>query len=42
MPFNYDRLKDESLVYDTEPACRAVVVARSMKPEIELDFFKDV
>ena len=42
VPFNYDRLKDESLVYDTEPACRAVVVARSMKPEIELDFFEDV
>ncbi len=41
-PFNYDILKDETLVYDTEPACRAVVVARSMKPELELEFFKSV
>jgi putative protein-disulfide isomerase len=41
-PFNYEILEDESLVYDTEPACRSVVVARTMKPEIELDFFKAV
>jgi putative protein-disulfide isomerase len=41
-PFNYDVLKDDDLVYDTEPACRAVVVAREMKPEIELEFFKAV
>jgi len=41
-PFNYDVLKDETLVYDTEPACRAVVVARAMNPVIELEFFKDV
>lgn len=41
-PFNYDVLKDEDLVYDTEPACRSVVVARSMNPAIELDFFKAV
>ena len=41
-PVNYDVLKDSTLVYDTEPACRAVVVVRSMKPEIELAFFKAV
>jgi putative protein-disulfide isomerase len=41
-PFNYEVLKDSNLVYDTEPACRAVVVARSMNPEIELEFFKAV
>lgn len=41
-PFNYDILDDSNLVYDTEPACRAVVTARHMKPEIELDFFKAV
>src|SRR5690606_15339898 len=41
-PFNYDVLKDKEMVYDTEPACRAVVVARKMKPEIELAFFKEV
>ncbi len=31
-PVNYDVLKDSTRVYDTEPACRAVVVVRSMKP----------
>ena len=41
-PFNYGILKDASFIYDTEPACRAVVVARSMNPEIEFAFFKDV
>lgn len=41
-PFNYEILKDSNLVYDTEPACRAVVTARNLKPEIELDFFKAV
>lgn len=41
-PFNYEVLKDESLIYDTEPACRAVVVAREMQPEVELEFFKAV
>lgn len=40
--FNYNILDDPDLVYDTEPAARAVVVARSMKPEIELEFFKAV
>ena len=41
-PFSFDILKDESFVYDTEPASRAIVVARTMKPEIEYDFFKAV
>lgn len=40
--FNYDILKDTNFVYDTEPPARAVVVARDMKPEIELEFFKAV
>ena len=29
-------------MYNTEPACRAVVCARSLAPGKELDFFKDV
>jgi putative protein-disulfide isomerase len=41
-PFNYDVLQDPDLVYDTEPACRAVVVARKMNPTIEFEFFKAV
>lgn len=40
--FNYGILKDHSFVYDTEPPSRAVLVARSMKPEITFDFFKAV
>ena len=41
-PFKHDILKDPDFVYDTEPASRAVVVARIMNPEIEFDFFKAV
>jgi putative protein-disulfide isomerase len=41
-PFTHDILKDPDFVYDTEPASRAVVVARMMNPEIEFDFFKAV
>ena len=38
--FNFDVLKWEDFKYDTEPACRAVVVARFMKPEITFEFFE--
>ncbi|MBT3648501.1 MAG: DsbA family protein [Flavobacteriales bacterium] len=41
-PFKYDILEDKTMVYDTEPACRAVVAARNLNPEIELEFFKAV
>ena len=41
-PFNYEILKDTDFVYDTEPACRAVVLMRELKPEAEFDFFKKV
>ena len=41
-PFKYDVLDEKDFVYDTEPACRAVMVAREMKPNIEMDFFKNV
>ena len=41
-PFSYDILKDDSFVYDTEPACRAVVLMRTLQPESEFDFFKKI
>lgn len=41
-PFSFDILDDPDFIYDTEPASRAVVVARMMNPEIEYEFFKAV
>lgn len=38
--FNYDMLDRTDLLYDTEPACRAVVVVRTMAPAKEFDFFR--
>ncbi len=40
--FQYDILKEASITYDTEPACRAVVTARQINPAIEFEFFKAV
>lgn len=40
--FSYGILKDKNFIYNTEPACRAVVVVRKLKPGAELDFFKQV
>jgi putative protein-disulfide isomerase len=39
-PFSYDILKSSDLVYNTEPACRAVVAVRAIAPEKEYVFFK--
>jgi len=41
-PFKYDILKDKEFIYDTEPACRATIVARKMNPEKEFEFFKAI
>lgn len=41
-PFSHDILKNPDFVYDTEPASRAVVVARMMNPAVEYEFFKAV
>ena len=41
-PFGYALLKLEHFNYDTEPACRAVVAARSWLKEKELDFFEAI
>ncbi|MFK8044765.1 MAG: DsbA family protein [Crocinitomicaceae bacterium] len=42
LPFSFDILSDPNFVYDTEPASRAVVVARMIDPTIEYEFFKAV
>jgi putative protein-disulfide isomerase len=39
-PFNFDFLKREGFVYDTEPAARAVVTVRQLVPQQEWSFFK--
>ena len=41
-PFSYEILGDSDFVYDTEPACRAVVVAKMMAPDRTLEYFKAV
>ena len=37
-PFDHSFFRRESFVYDTEPACRAVVVMRRRAPELALAF----
>jgi len=39
-PFAYGILSDSSMIYNTEPACRAVVTVRKIAPEKEYAFFK--
>ena len=41
-PFRFELLEEKNFVYDTEPAARAVVVMRRLKPEAEFDFYKAV
>jgi putative protein-disulfide isomerase len=41
-PFNEAILDRDAFEYDTEPACRAVVAARSMCVEDELGFFAEI
>jgi putative protein-disulfide isomerase len=38
-PINYEFLKRENFVFDTEPASRAVVSVRRLAPELVLEFF---
>lgn len=35
-------VNDSQFVYDTEPAARAAIVVRDLRPENELDFIKDI
>lgn len=39
-PFGFELFERDTFNYDTEPACRAVVAARKLKPEIESRFFE--
>ncbi len=41
-PFGYDLMEREEFNYDTEPACRAVVAARPLVKEKEMEFFEAV
>lgn len=39
LPFNFALLERDDFVYDTEPACRAVVAARSLRADAALPVF---
>lgn len=39
LPFDYDAPSRPGFIYDTEPACRAVVTARQFAPAATLDVF---
>ena len=38
-PFDFTRFEDRNFVYDTEPACRAVVCVRDLAPDHTLAFY---
>lgn len=40
--FNFSILDQRDVLYDTEPACRAVIVANKLKPGVGYEFFKSV
>lgn len=42
LPFNYDALSRENFIYNTEPACRAVVAARMLAPNVSLFVFHEI
>lgn len=41
-PFNHGFLETADFVYDTEPACRAVVAARSLQPERVFEYHESL
>lgn len=41
-PFSSDILDQPGFVYNTEPACRAVVAMRRLNPELVFDFFEQL
>jgi len=41
-PFGYELFKLDEFNYDTEPSCRAVVAARPMVKEKEMEFFETI
>lgn len=40
--FNYSLFERDDFVYDTEPACRAMVTMRSLRPDLLLDYLGKV
>ena len=42
LPFSFDFFTKENFVYDTEPACRAVVAARLIAPQASLYVFHEI
>lgn len=41
-PFSFGILEKNNFIYDTGPACRAVVTMRLMRPELNFVFFKSI
>lgn len=41
-PFQYEILKNEDFVYDTEPPSRAVLAVKKLDPKLEFPFYKRV
>jgi len=39
-PFDFARFDDQRFIYDTEPACRALVSVRDLKPNMTLAMFE--
>jgi putative protein-disulfide isomerase len=39
-PFDFNFFEREEFVYDTEPACRACVTVRGIKPEVTLNYLE--
>ena len=39
-PFDYARFDDETFVYDTAPACRALITVRTLKPDASLAMYE--
>ena len=42
LPFDFNGLSRDNFVYDTEPACRAVVAARMLAPDAHLYVFHEI
>jgi putative protein-disulfide isomerase len=42
LPFSKDALSHDDFIYDTEPACRAVVAARMLAPQAAFDVFRAI
>lgn len=42
LPFSFDILSRDNFIYDTEPACRAVVAARKLAPQASLYVFHEI